>query len=74
VCFNCSKVLAPREKEKIDEIMRIKNHKSRFNRVFKMSDGLKECDPEKNGCGYIQPKYTKSGLRIIVEINDENFD
>ena len=74
VCYNCSKVLGVREKEKIDEIMRTKNHKSRFNRVFKLSDGIKECDVEKNGCGYQQPKFTKSGLRIIIEFNDENFD
>jgi len=63
-------VLSPREKGKIDEIMRIRNHKSRFNRVFKMSDSVKLCDTDQGGCGYVQPKYTKSGLRIIIEIND----
>ena len=61
-------------KEKRDEIMKVKNHKSRFNRIFKQSDGMKICDPETGGCGYQQPKYTKSGLRIIVEHHDENFD
>jgi len=59
--------------------MRVKNSKSRFNRVFRLADGVKKCDPgdEKSqftGCGYVQPKYTKSGLRIIVEHNDEEFD
>lgn len=53
VCHNCSKVLSPMEKDKIEEIMRIKNQRTRFSKVFKMSDGTKECDAEKGGCGHI---------------------
>ena len=41
VCFNCSKLLAPRKKETRDEIMKIKNNKARFNKVFKMGDSVK---------------------------------
>ena len=74
VCYNCSKILAPRDKAKRDDIMKIKNNKSRFNRIFKLSDGMKECDVENGGCSFVQPKYTKNGLRIIIEHHDENFD
>ena len=35
-----------------------------------MSDGMKECNAENGGCGHRQPKYTKEGLRLIIEHED----
>ena len=45
--------MEPGEKEKADEIRKIRNQRTRFSKVFKMSDGLKECDAEKGGCGHV---------------------
>ena len=72
VCFNCSRLLL--QKENVDEIRKIKNQKTRFNRVLKYCDGVRTCDPSVGGCGHDQPKFTKTGLRIQIEHMDKNFD
>jgi DNA-directed RNA polymerase II subunit RPB1 len=65
VCFECSKVLAPRDEKGRKAMMSFKNRTVRFKRVFKASDGLSEC--KLNGCGNKQPKYRRKGLRIEVD-------
>ena len=53
--------------------MKIRNKKQRFAKVYKLCEGIKKCDVE-GGCGHVQPKFTRNGLRIMVEHNDDNFD
>jgi DNA-directed RNA polymerase II subunit RPB1 len=72
VCFNCSKLLLPKDKEA--ECKRIKHNANRFGRVLKICDTVKECKTDVGGCGRKQPKFTKSGLRIQIEHNDEIAD
>lgn len=40
---------------------------------MKLCDPIKKCD-EIVGCGYVQPKFAKSGLGIKVEYLDPTFD
>jgi hypothetical protein len=54
--------------------MRVKNQKTRFSKVFKMSDGVRVCDAETGGCSYVQPKYSKNGLKLMIEYRDEQYD
>ena len=61
-------------KEKLSEAIKIRNRKSRHNRVLKICDPIKVCDTAIDGCGYVQPKYSKNGLRLIIEFMDEQFD
>ena len=48
ICFNCSKVLEPKDEKMRAEMMKTKKAMVRFNKVFKMSDGVKEC----KDCGH----------------------
>mmetsp|Transcript_33867 Transcript_33867/g.24902 ORF Transcript_33867/g.24902 Transcript_33867/m.24902 type:complete len:92 (-) Transcript_33867:509-784(-) len=73
VCFNCQKILEgieEKDKLKRDEIMRIKKGRDRFNRVLKYSEVIKVCP----NCMYKQPKFVKSGLRIIAEYQEDMGD
>ena len=74
VCHHCSKLLAPRDDKIREDMMKIRSQKTRFTKVFKLSDGTKECSAETGGCSYVQPKYSKDGLRLMIEYRDENFD
>jgi len=70
VCFNCSKILEHHEEKdklKRDMILTVKKGKDRFNRVLKYADGIKAC----SNCSYKQPKFVKSGLRIIAEYQED---
>lgn len=53
---------------------RHKNNKMRFNKVLKLCDPVKVCDESIGGCSYTQPKFTKSGLRILAEFTDKSYD
>lgn len=55
-------------------MLKIKGNKQRFARIYKIREGIKKCDSTTGGCGHTQPKFSKSGLRIIVEHKDENYD
>lgn len=64
VCFNCSRLLL--DTKKAEEIRRTKRS-SRFPKVLKLCDHpSKACAAEEGGCNYIQPKFTKSGLKIMI--------
>jgi DNA-directed RNA polymerase II subunit RPB1 len=68
VCFNCSKVLAPRDKDQRDSIGRVRGSKTRFFLVQqKCEKASKICDLNSGGCGMRQPKLSKKGLGIEVE-------
>ena len=54
---------------KIDELkilQQIRNNKSRFNALFKLSQNLKQC----KSCGTINHKYRRMPLAIEYEIQD----
>lgn len=74
VCYNCSHILI--DKDKREEIKKIKNHTARFNRATKYCDQIKECvaEGDHGGCGYKKPKYTKEGLGINVELTDDRIE
>jgi len=74
VCHSCSKLLAPRDETAKNRINLIKNRKLRFNAVFKVADGVKECSQADGGCGHKQPKYSKKGLSIELELQDQEID
>ncbi len=42
ICFNCSMLLAPKDK-KYKEIMKVKNNKKRQNLMFNLCKTIKEC-------------------------------
>jgi DNA-directed RNA polymerase II subunit RPB1 len=80
VCFNCSKLLAPRgtDQKSLDDreaLCKISNLKSRFKFMSSLTANVGFCDPETGGCGYKQPKFRRaSGLKLEAEYRDENFD
>ena len=65
-------LMLPKDKEA--EVMRIKNNSYRFQKVLKICDAIKHCNPDVGGCGRRQPKFTKTGLRIQMESSDEMID
>lgn len=62
------------EKEKLEEIRRVKSSSARLARVLKLCDGTKECDPQAGGCGHKQPKFSKTGLRIQIDYQEDQID
>jgi DNA-directed RNA polymerase II subunit RPB1 len=53
VCFNCSKLLYPRDKDHVENINRIRNQKQRFNQIKNICErySLRVCDMQTEGCG-----------------------
>ena len=72
VCFNCSRLLLPKDNE--TEVSRTKNSQSRFNKVLRICDPIQRCEQDLGGCGYQKPKFTKNGLRIMAEYTDQSWD
>lgn len=71
VCFDCSHLLSDGDgnselKKELTEKAKIRTAKSRFNAVFKLTSGLKECPK----CKKINHKFKKGALRIDIEIQD----
>jgi len=72
ICFECGK-LRLRDKEKRDQIARIKNPKVRFRQLLELCSKIKDCKEDKlnndrPGCGgRLQPNYRAKGLQIMRE-------
>jgi len=57
VCFNCSKLLAPRGSdqkscEDREALLKVTNLKARFKKCLELTSNVHVCDPENGGCGY----------------------
>ena len=73
VCCNCSHLLSDQPnnedlKKELESKAALRNTKSRFNAVFKLSSNIKVCPV----CKIINHKYKKGALRIDFEINDDS--
>ena len=68
VCFSCSHLLADNEidRETLKRYSDIKNEKTRFNSVFKLSSNLKQCKQ----CNLLNHIYRRGSLRLEYEIKD----
>ena len=55
------------------KIAKTKYPKQRFYQILKHVEqtSYRECDPEKDGCGYKQPKIAKRSLSITIEHLDQ---
>jgi len=63
VCFNCSKLLISKEKNK--HFLNLSNEE-RWKKVFTLVSKVKRCGDDTNdGCGTMQPKIRKDGLATI---------
>lgn len=53
LCFNCGKILYPRDKDEVEGIKRIKIGKFRFNQVLRACEkqSARICDLGTEGCG-----------------------
>ena len=69
VCFNCSHLLADNKdhKQELEEFARIKNCKSRFNKVQKLSAGIQKC----KNCEMMNRSYQTKPLKIKFEAKDK---
>jgi DNA-directed RNA polymerase II subunit RPB1 len=73
VCYHCSRLLLDKSSEStLNEIKRTRNNKTKFDKVLRVCDKVNLCDELKGGCGYRQPKFTKDGLKIMVEYDKED--
>lgn len=69
ICFSCAK-LKLRDDNLRREISRKASARTRFKRTFEACSKLGDCKTGKltgDGCGYIQPKYTREGLGISMQ-------
>jgi len=57
-----------------ETLLKIRNAKSRFKTLQKLTGSAHVCSLESGGCGYKQPKFTKGSLKVEVEFRDDNFD
>lgn len=71
VCWNCSHLLCDREdestKKELEDYLHIRNSKSKFNKVQKLSSGIKEC----KNCQMKNRAYSKGNLKIEYKIMDD---
>lgn len=83
VCFNCSRLLVSKQILQATQgqitddkslILRIKNPKLKFGKIFELCNGVSVCNQEHGGCGYKQPRFRKGSLKIEIELRDENYD
>lgn len=66
-CFNCSKLLAPRDQNEVQDLLKIRSSKTRFGKVTQLAANVQMCDSDTGGCGYKQPKFRRDGLKIEIE-------
>lgn len=75
ICFNCSRLLVPKESAAFQVLQKIKSSR-RLKYAFRECSRLPGtvCDQQNGGCGFQQPRMSIHGLGISVEQVDENFD
>lgn len=68
VCWSCSHLLGDREdrKDELESYSHIKNTKSRFNKVQKLSADIRDC----SNCQVKNRKYSRGNLKIEYEVLD----
>lgn len=64
ICFRCGKLLVDKYSPEVQEVLKKRKGKGRWNEIFDMSQKIKRCGQEcEDGCGAKQPdKYVKEGL------------
>ena len=64
ICFRCGKLLVDKYSNEVQEVLKKRKGKGRWNEIFEMSQKIKRCGQEcEDGCGAKQPdKYVKEGL------------
>jgi hypothetical protein len=55
------------DKEKLEELRRIKTSSAKLAKALKLCDGIRECKE----CHHKQPKFSKTGLKIQIEIIED---
>ena len=76
VCHYCSSILINKDDVQLIKILKKKSMLNRLITIYKLCSNTKKVCQNINGCGNIQPKYSKDNINIYfhmtLEKNDEN--
>lgn len=81
VCYSCSRILVDLNEVKAKVAARTKNPKARFYRILDLCQNKKRCEASSlededagrdGGCGCIQPKYSKDGISLTIQMQNEH--